>query len=450
MTRSPIKGVLMICYHFPPANNGGVERSVKFAKYLPEYGFKPIVVTTNVLGTIAEKGNGWVIYTSGLARLYRQFLKKGVRGILQQGRRGAVHSVTSSMKGLSEKVIDWTRKWFMIPDNQIGWIIFAFWPSWRVLRNRSADIIYTTSPPESSHLLGLILRKLTGKPWVMDLRDPWTYEPLKKYLRASAFRLSVEIKLERQCFMHADTIILNTIEMTERYKSLYPDFSDKMRTITNGFDAEEMRRAAVSIEQSVPSEMKDNKIFVISHAGTFARDRSKDPTPNEFLDALKSLYDDHLVSSNNCRVIFAGPPFPKTVKRISDLGLDNLIDVLGIISHFDALKLMLRSDLLLLVDRDDDGKTYVRGKLYEYLGSNKMILGIVPDGASRVLLKQSGHGYLVFPKDTEGIRQALLKVLQSRPIPRTNIAFPLMAYERKRLTEELATILNSHINLKNV
>lgn len=437
MTRPPEKSLLMLCYHYLPVNNGGVERSVKFAKHLPQYGWSPVIVTTNVHGVQpAEKERR--IFTWELLSVYRRLLKKARK--VEEGENSGTLRTAAGGK-LKRAVLELVVR-LLVPDLHVGWIVFAFWPAWRSLHRGETDAIYTTSPPVSPHLLGLALKKLSGKPWVMDLRDPWTFEPLNKLLHEPGIRLSLEKGMERLCFEHADAIILNTPEAAERYKQLYPRCAGKMRIITNGFDGEELEQAATLARLPLRRD-PDGDVFTISHVGAISRDTSgqTDPTPHALLEAFEELLKEDTISARGCHVIFAGDLDPRIRSRITELGLDELIEAPGTIPHLKAVNLMLRSDLLLLLDTADTGQTYVRGKLYEYLGSGKLVLGILPVGASRELLKRSGQGLLVSPGDREGVRQAIVEAMRgehrSTPAP----DFKLAAYERKQLTGLLADTL---------
>lgn len=426
----------MLCYHYPPASNAAVRRSVKFAGYLPLYGWTPVVVTTSTHGTAESKER--VVRTPDLHLwLSGKVLRK--TGTFPEN------------KGPLQAVVDWTNRWLFIPDVKILWALSAFLPSWRLLRHGEADVIFTTSSPVSAHLAGLMLKLLTGKPWVMDLRDPWTFEPLSKHLRKRGLRRLIEENLEQICFRNADAVILNTPEAAENYKLLYRRYAGKMLVITNGFDREDLERAA---GQTIPLTMPlksagnnlksaGNKMFVISHVGNFSRRTDREATPHSLLNALKALRDDGIISADNCRVVFAGDLHPATVKRITELGLDGLIELPGLLSHSDALKLMANSDLLLLFDPNEAGKTYVHTKLYEYLGTSKTVLGMVPEGASRNLLKRFGTGLLASPEDSEEIQQAIAAAIEKRPALPSASEGDISVYEWKQLAGQLAECLNS-------
>lgn len=442
-----MKGLLMICYHYPPANNGGVERSLKFVKYLPVYGWHPAVITTSKHGSAPTVGSEKVVYARELrSRLYRRYFKQPFSKMVPQETNASSPGAKSLVRKLQRAVVDWIDKWLLIPDDQIRWVVFALWPSLRLSLRGEIDAIFTTSPPASAHLLGLALQKLTGKAWLMDLRDPWTVEPLNKHLSRSRLRLSVEKRLEHMCFTHADKVVLNTPEAAQRYEAMYPECANKMTTIPNGFDAEEMRRATLVADQPVPWREVQDKDFVISHVGAFLRRTDRDTTPYALLNALKDFLDHGGDKPSSARVIFAGDLSSETATRISELGLDDSIDTPGQISHFDAMRLIIRSDLLLVFDPSPQGETYVRGKIYEYVGAKKLILGILPVGASRTLLERYGRSLLVDPNDAVEIRRLLERAHLAQEMPELNPRFDVELYERKHLTGKLASCLDSMID----
>jgi glycosyltransferase involved in cell wall biosynthesis len=334
------------------------------------------------------------------------------------------------------------EKWLLIPDHHVGWILPALWPAWRCLRKNQLEAIFTTSPPASPHLLGLLLKRVAQKPWVMDLRDPWTFEPMSKHLRHPGMRLRIERAIERLCFENADAIILNTPAALERYRGLYPRLAAKMSCITNGFDAGEIEAARRVLNLTAPWQAPRPGRIVISHAGSFHRFSQGNQRPEALLNALGALKREGALGEDDCRLIFAGPIDPDLRSRCLELGLGGVIEFPGIISHFDSIRLFLSSDWLLLYDPDRDGGTYIRGKLYDYLGCGKPILGIVPAGASRDLLECSGRGLLADPGNERTIREALGQILARSAAPSGNAHFPIGQFEGRALTGKLAGLLD--------
>ena len=435
----------MICYYYPPMNTGGVERSVNFARYLPESGWSPIVLTTNLYGS-SDGANGERIIRANEVRSVYQGLATGARRLLRgNGRTDAQLHLPPSNGMLKRITPEWIDRWLMIPDGHIKWCVFAFWPALGLIRRGEADLIYTTSPPASSHLLGLVLKKLTKKPWVMDLRDPWTFEALSPHLHSECLRLSLERRLERLCLANADAVVTNTPQSAAAYAQLYPEAADKIITVTNGFDPEEIEKARRSLNQPGPWKPIRDGVFVITHAGTFSRFETSDPTPYPLLEALKRLLDDGTISPDNCRIVFAGPAYPRTKLRIRELGLHELVDLPGMVSHDDALRLMLRSDLLLVYDGNTAGSSaYTHGKIYEYLACGKPILGLLPDGASRTLMKETGCALLAPPDDPEEIRRVLRQAIRGDNTPGPQAAVDLRRYDRRNLAKSLAGLMDKH------
>ncbi len=430
------KKVLMICYHYPPARNGGIERSLKFAKYLPKFGWHPIVLSTNFYGSDLGNGTETIIRTPEILSL-----NKVARSIFQRRKKSGVSFEDVRQDGLFSCVKNWMRKMLFIPDVQIGWCLFAFWPALYLTLFGRIDAIYSSSPPESSHVLALILKWITRKPWVADLRDPWTFEPLNLLLETVKWRLDLEKRLELMVFNGADAIILNTPEAEKSYRKLYPRFAHKMQTITNGFDADEIREATGEVEKNNPWS-KYHKLFLISHIGSFFRHTNKDFTPDSMLDAFQKLVLYNGLSPQNCRIVLAGHVNWEIKQKIEELGLTNIVELPGYLSRKDALKLEIYSNLLLVFDPNDDGMHYVHGKIYEYIGCKKVILGILPRGASRNLLEKYEKVFFAPPDDSEEIRNAVKSAFeQNGGGVEVNTDFEISNYDRKKLTKALTACL---------
>ena len=418
------KKLLMFCFHYPPAISGGVERSVRFARYLPEFGWSPVVVTTNRYGDDPGGVGGEVVRVG-------EFL----------GRADAARSDRSapSRRGAA---VRWVEKWLLIPDKHVRWTAKALIPALRMIRRGAGEVIYTTSPPVSAHVLGLSLKKLTGRPWVMDLRDPWTLEPLVWYLRAGGARLSIEKRIERLCIGNADAVVTTTPEAREMYAALYPRSAGRIHSIPNGYDARELEDARGSISSNDLVRSIGDQVFVIGHVGTFSRHADTDAYPRAFLDAVADLVREGVLSPRTHRIIFAGGMSPETRRRIAAYGLGKLILMTGPISHIDALRITLRADVLLLYDPGREGNYYVRGKLYEYLASERPILGVLPPGAARGLLERSGHAIAITRDDAREIGHALRSAVAARAAgKRTD--FALSQYEGRHLTSLLAAVLDA-------
>ncbi|MGD1049406.1 MAG: glycosyltransferase, partial [Candidatus Krumholzibacteriaceae bacterium] len=317
MAKQEPKRLLMLCYHFSPAVSGGVERSARFARYLPEHGWTPFVVTTNRWGTPGGEDNRVL----RVGELFRGRRRRAAGG----GGTGTAAGPSPAAQARSARRAPFVRfaeKWLLVPDKHVRWTAMALLPARGKLGRGGADAIYTTSPPASAHVLGLILKRLTGKPWIMDLRDPWTLEPLNWYLRAGGARLSLERRIERICFGGADAIIATTEEAALEYRELYPGCAGRIHWIPNGFDARELEAARSPVPPAAYLEGLGEGCFVISHLGTFCRYTDAPAFPKGFLDAVKMLAAQGILTSRTCRIVFAGGMNPETERLIAryDLG----------------------------------------------------------------------------------------------------------------------------------
>ena len=188
----------MICYHYPPANTGGVQRSLKFVRFLPETGWIPVVLSTDIWGPGPEAEQEQVIRATELVTIYRRLGGKSLRSkVYAPPPTGDHRPAANDLKARIVRILYECYRWVMFPDQQIGWVWFAFWPALRLLRGYRINSIYTTYPPASAHTLGLLLKVLTRRHWVMDLRDPWTLEPMSAHLRRGGLRARLEQGLER-------------------------------------------------------------------------------------------------------------------------------------------------------------------------------------------------------------------------------------------------------------
>jgi glycosyltransferase involved in cell wall biosynthesis len=429
------KRLLMLCYHYLPAVSGGVARSARFARHLSEYGWMPVVVTTSRWG----EGGG----TGETIVRVRELLRRGGSAAADRAGSGASGraSGASTRAGLRRALIRFAEKWLLIPDKHVRWATMAFFPALGALRRGRAEAIYTTSPPASAHVLGFTLKGFARRPWIMDLRDPWTLEPLGWCLRGGGARLSLEKWIERLCFRHADAIVTSTPEAAARYGEIYPGCARKIQAIPNGYDADEIEAARRSISRSDILKGIGENVFVMSHVGTFCRHTDLPAYPKGLLDAIRGLAREGAISAGAFRIVFAGGMNPETERLIARYDLGGLISTTGPVAHVDALRIMLRSDLLLLYDPNREARYYVHGKLYEYLASGRRILGVVPDGAARRLLESSGRAIAITADDDREIRPVLLEALAGRGGAAARAGFDVTRYEGARLTSMLARVL---------
>ena len=397
--------VLIVAYHFPPHSGGGVFRTLKFTKYLPEFGYQPYVLTVkNSMHRIKDATLLREIPPE--AKVYRTFSFE--------------HRILRA-----PRLLGMNLKWFYIPDENIGWLPSAVSQGEKIIKKKNIDIVYATAPMFTSLLIGFMLKKKTGKPLVVDYRDPWTQNVFVKY--PSKFHKKIEDKMENLVLAAADHILVTTDPMKHRIVEKYPFIKGKIDTITNGFDAEDFKGLTVK---------KDKEKFVIVYTGSLHGLR----TGEKFFMALKELIEENPELKSKIQVLFAGLLSKQDVFLIEKFGLKNVVSLLGYKSHKESLMLMVKADVLLLILSSDEVRV-IPGKVFEYLGAKRPILAIVPPGPTADIIWSTKTGVVVPPHDTGIIVKAIFKLFLdwksgTLTVPETNIS----GYERRVLTQKLVKV----------
>jgi len=441
-----MKKILMIAYEYPPVGGIGVQRILKFTKYLPKYGWKPIVLTVrnpvakvfDPLLTTEISPKVEVYRTSSLEpqKICRTAERAGkkILSILDKVLR--TNKLVEAFHWRFERLIPkgYNNSFFFIPDRDIGWFPFAVLKGWEIIERRKVERIFTTGPPHSTHMIGLALKIICDRPWVADFRDPWTeyihwFPPTVVHRKFGEF-------MERIVIEYADKIISVVDYMTRDFIDKYPQIDrEKFITIPNGFDTEDYKVA-------IPK--KDSK-FTITYTGTFWGYHSY-ITPHYFLRALRELLNEKKWLEEDIRVVFVGNFSNYYKKRVKDLFLDNIVLWPGFVSHRESIAYILSSDVLLLIVGTGKGSDRIfTGKVFEYLGAKRPILGlVVPNGVAARLIRETRSGIIVPPEDIEAIKRAIYDLYLRYKKGNLYSSFEwkgIQKYEREKLTEKLASLL---------
>jgi glycosyltransferase involved in cell wall biosynthesis len=387
------KRVLIISYYFPPMGMGGVQRATKFAKYLPSFGWKPFVLTVKDVEYLAKDPSLLeelpleveVVRTGSFDPLRISFILKS----FFKKRQPKNKSVTKNTLGKSK-----LSSWLFFPDNKIGWIPFALFAGLKLVREEKIDLIFTTSPPPSLHLVGYLLKLLTGKPWVADFRDPWIGFHYEDY--PTPFHLWLKNRLSGLITQNAKAIVSINEKITQRFLSLYP-FIQNIQTVPNGYDESDF---------NLPPSMKTES-FIIAYLGTFSPDH--DPEP--FLLGLKSLLDERKVLKEKIKFIHIGLCIGMDLDgMIKKYGLSGVVERRGYLPHKEALaQLQDASAFLLTTSPSPEAEMISTSKLFEYIPLKKPILAIVPpDGAASQVVSLLNLGKVISPAELAEIKRQLL------------------------------------------
>ncbi len=387
--------VLVIAYYFPPLGLSGVQRTTKFVKYLPKFGWKPTVLTVAPTGYYAldpslllEVEGIEIIRTTSLDA-NAMFRKKGVVKMPSERVR---------------KVLQFAGDTFFVPDTKIGWKSRAVKAAAEVLKREHFDLIFATAPPQTDFLIGRELKNKFGLPLVLDYRDAWLDYPFKYF--PTPLHKYLNYRLEKKVLAAAHRVIVTHRRVKERilkrYRGLH--YNDVV-IIQQGYDPEDFQFSA---HEPMPSHER----LRITHAGTFYAGRN----PSALLQALKNLLNESPRLESKIELCFIGNARHEDQQLIQQLGLQNSVRFLGYLDHRECTKYLLASDVLYFV-LDNDYQS--PGKLYEYLGARKPILASAVDGYMKELVQDSGAATVVSLNDVAAHEQALRDLYRQ--------------YERKRL-----------------
>lgn len=428
--------VLIITYYWPPSGGSGVQRWLKFVKYLPQVGWQPYVFTPenpsfdikdpSLLKHVPDEVE--VIHFP-IWEPYDAFFKiSKIVGGASSNKPTAV--VGSKKKSVFQRVSTWVRGNFFIPDPRKFWVRPSVEFLEEFLEANAITRIITTGPPHSMHLIGLKLKQRNPKiMWVADFRDPWSEWGFLDTLALTSFARKQHKKLEAKVLKTADRVITITPFYVRHFTRLG---NRKVDLLTNGFDEDDFRDMVYA---------KADR-FVIRHVGIV--NEKCDPRP--FMQALAEWYHENPEMSGKVVVEFIGEVHPDFKRFVMESdALRDLVNFNGSIPHGELMKRYGSSSLLLLVLTGyKDAEGYMPGKLFEYIATGLPILGIGPEqGDAANLLNESGAGRMLDGAQKEAIKQHLsFRYHEWRtsttPIVKKSSA---SAYSRKALAQRLIELL---------
>ena len=424
-----MKKVLIITYYWPPSGGAGVQRWLKFAKYLPEYGWQPVILTVDPScasypqrdeSLSAEIDPQCMVYTTKSFELYNLYkLLSGKKEVPYGG------FANESKEGLLQKASKFLRGNFLLPDPRKGWNKYAFKKASELIREFNIDTVVTTSPPHSTQLIGLKLKQTFNIKWIADLRDPWTDIYYYSQFKHTALARAIDLRYERKVVENADLIVTVSEDVKRIFAGKSPlPIAAKTAVIPNGFDEDDFKMI------QVPSETKK----VITYTGTISEAYPVDC----FLKALCSLEEELKLQ---ILIRFVGKVPPSVVQKFRDTQLE--IEWVGYVDHPKSIEYLFRSSLLLLVIPEvKNNHGILTGKFFEYLASGKPILAIGPtQGDLAKIMEETKCGKLFDYQDTEGMRRFILESLNN-PAAGSSNKEKASPYSRKQLTGKIAQLLN--------
>jgi len=375
-----VKRVLMIAFHYPPLRgSSGIQRTLKFSKYIPEFGWEPIVLTARPWA-YSSLGNDQVGEISNQVT-YRSFALDTSRHLSIMGRY---------------------PRFLSLPDRWVSWWLGAVPLGLYLIKKYRPDIIWSTYPIATAHLIGLSLCRLTGVPWVADLRDlmieeGYPHDPLTR---------RIQQWIEKKTIVHCARAVLTTPGAIKDYEARFPQIpASRFCLIENGYDEESF----VTAEATIAGGEGTNKQIVLVHSGVIYPSE-RDPIP--FFEALAALYQQGLVSPTSLKVILRATGHDSYLLQLIDqYGIGGIVLLAPPISYQDALSEMLMADGLLVLQASNCNNQ-IPAKLYEYLRARRPILALTdPVGDTAAALTNMGINTIAPLDSKDGIMHELLHFL---------------------------------------
>ncbi|UYW01113.1 glycosyltransferase [Flavobacterium agricola] len=426
-----MKKVLIITYYWPPAGGPGVQRWLKFVKYLPDFGVHPVVyvpknptyplqdsnlisdIDSNRITVLKQK----IFEPYAMASFFsKKETKKISSGIIAPERK----------QTFAQKALLWIRGNFFIPDARVFWVKPSVAYLSNYIKEQQIETVITTGPPHSLHLIGLQLKKqMPAIKWIADFRDPWTTIGYYKDLKLSASSHQKHKKLEQQVLNKADQIVVTSAVTKAEFAVLTPK---PIAVITNGYDTE-----------PIPPQELDIK-FSLAHIGSFLSKRN----PRIFWKAITEILKEDATFKEHFELKLIGAVSQEIIDTIDEFKLTKFTRNLGYISHQDAVVEQRKSQVLLLIEIDsDETKCIIPGKLFEYMVSYRPILAIGPEDTDvEQIIKETNTGVYTTYDEKHRIKETI-KSYYALFLANKLHVYPegLARYSRKNLTKKLTELL---------
>nr|WP_222941004.1 glycosyltransferase family 4 protein [Flavobacterium macrobrachii] len=424
------KKLLIITYYWPPAGGPGVQRWLKFVKYLPDFNIQPIVyIPENPTYPIIDNGLQSEVSEKAIILKKKIVEPYGFASFLGKNKTKKISSgIIPNQKKQSflEKTLLWVRGNIFIPDARFLWVKPSVKYLKKYIEENQIDTIVTSGPPHSLHLIGLQLKKELNVKWFADFRDPWTTIGYHKALKLSSSAEKKHKALEKEVLTTADTIIVTSKTTKNEFQAIT---SKPIEVITNGYDVEKVSKQPL-----------DEK-FTLAHIGSFLSERN----PRILWKALKELTKENPDFRRDFQLKLIGAVSQEVLDTISEFRLNDFVLNLGYVSHQEAVEHQRKSQVLLLIEiNSEETKSIIPGKLFEYMVSERPIIALGPEGSDFAeIITSTNTGVFFLYDELEPLKELLLKYYNLYKEQNLKVhAVGLQQYSRKSLTEQLTKIIS--------
>jgi glycosyltransferase involved in cell wall biosynthesis len=404
---------------------GGVQRTAKFVKYLPLYGWKPFVLTVVPKQYLASDECLLRDVDNGHTRIFRTGALISKEG---NGKTKVVEFKTDNRR----KFLSNFLQVFLIPDSKALWKRKALELAKKIIKENNIELVYATAPPYTDFLIAKELKQIFGLPVVLDYRDSWIDCPNNYY--PTPLHKNIHKKMETSVLKAADKIVTINSRIKELIREKYQFKAEEdFVIIPQGFDREDF-----IAKGGLPKKKK----MRFTYAGSFMNYY----TPKYFLEGLAILFNIRPELKNEIEAVFLGS-YPNEYKSyIEEYNLSDSVNLLGYVEHSECVKYELNSDVLwMMINKTERSDLHSTGKLYEYFGAGKPILACVPEGVARQSLKNYNAVKICYPHDSEAIAKAIeeyydLYTSGRMPVPNKDV---INKYDRQKLTGELVRVFEN-------
>jgi hypothetical protein len=416
--------VLIITYYWPPAGGSGVQRWLKFVKYLQEFGIEPVVYTVENANYLKQDISLLNEVPKGI-EILKQPIWEPTALLFWKKSKQQTKGISNVSKG---RFLSFIRGNFFIPDPKVFWVKPSVSYLQKYLDNHTIDVIISTGPPHSMHLIAEKLHQKNTVKWLADFRDPWSDLYYNTDFNQLAFAKNKNKRLEERILRNSDCILTVSNSLKEELEKT----AKKVEVITNGFDDE------FSASNNVILDTK----FSISYIGLLP----KQSNPKLLFKVLKGLCKESEIFKKDLKLNFIGDISEEVKVEILANKLDENTDFVGYVSHQEAIAYQNKSQvLLLLIPNVKNNEGILTGKLFEYLKAKRPILAIGPEkGDLATILQETNSGVIVNFDAEEKLKLEIVALYQKYKEDKLTVNFNnIEKYHRKELTKKLAFILKS-------
>lgn len=429
-----MKKILIITYYWPPSGGGGVQRWLKMTKYLPELGWQPIIYTPqnpdpSVLdeSLISEIHPDIIEIKTRIWEPYNIYRK--ISGKKKETRFKAGFVSEASSGSWKNKLAVFLRGNLLIPDPRKFWIKPSVKYLSKYLKKNPVDLIVSTGPPHSMHLIALKLKKKIDVKWIADFRDPWTNIDFYSKLRLTTWADKKHRKLEKSVIQSADYVVTVSPHCA---KDLSKVPGKKVKVINNGFDPQDFEALHASLD----------KEFSITHFGAFNKDRN----PAGLWKVLGSICEENKDFKDKLQIRLIGQTDESVLLDIKKNGLEGNLILIDHLPHKKGLEQLAKSQVLLLPINDaPNAKGILPGKMYEYIALKRPVLAIGPGGADFIhIINETNSGVAIDFNDLKGMKDTLFKYFELYKADQLYIrSSSYEKYSRKNLAAEFINLIKN-------